>query len=347
MAVGMITSGIDPAGTSDLCRTSGVDPAGMSEISRHNSARTIDSSSRVGVPRILRALTGMSRGGEVQNTESIHIVMLTGATDPTTRPWKCMAYAAGSLSVLVVQLIILFAVILESGEPHCVSHAECREGEYCSDNGRCTDCETGSWVGKVTGVDFDAGYCASVTASLMPYDELDYTQVCIGCKFGSAVGSTDAHRDDQGEIDQQTFECFSKWHCDATDGAPGQCDYIELLFVNFTPLRIAVVLCLALCLAVPLAEDMDEASTEDALIEFRVLTRHATYEGGAAHHLAAMLITIVLRCRRAVLPPIVAGVAAISLVAEGFAAMNILLNLLGTQAVLDPPPRRRRCRRGS
>ena len=309
---------------------SGLDPTAQSETAK-----------RRGGPRLLRALMGSGSGGEVQNTESLHMAMLTSATDPSSRWWQSLLSAFASVFLIACQLFILVAVIVEMGEPYCVSHTDCRLGEYCRSlndgPGRCRDC---SFLAQDAP---SATSCFDSLASLSDTDSLDHTKVCIRCNWDtSAIGNI--FNADTNVVSTSTptphltLSCYAMKHCGDTDGATAMCDFLELNLVLLTPLRMIVLVLISLCLAVPLAEDMDESAVEGAVLEFRVLGGVGSEEttGSAlARHTSALLIHMALRCRAFVLPPLIAGVAAISLVQDGFAAMNILLNLLAVSFITE------------
>ena len=74
--------------------------------------------------KLFRRLSGASSGGTVENTESIHMVMITYAMQPGARWYVMLLAALASISLVAVQVIILCAVILETGAPTCEAWRE-------------------------------------------------------------------------------------------------------------------------------------------------------------------------------------------------------------------------------
>ena len=163
--------------------------------------------------------------------------------------------------------------MLESGEPHCVSHVDCRQGEYCSLHtgevtGRCTDCQTVH--SKFTDVfaslspppppdppkeaEGDAEGDASLARALSENnmaagvsDEMyvQYEAICAptfsGMNAWDPVDLTkvcQVARSSTKKLNDLDLVCYSEKHCNATDVFPTGCDHIELNLETLKSLRM-------------------------------------------------------------------------------------------------------------
>ena len=134
--------------------------------------------------------------------------------------------------------------MLESGEPHCVSHVDCRQGEYCTLHtgevtGRCTDCQdvhaeftrVFSENNMVAGesdemyVQYEA-ICAPTFSGMNAWDPVDLTKVC------------QVARSSTKKLNDLDLVCYSEKHCNATDVFPTGCDHIELNLETLKSLRM-------------------------------------------------------------------------------------------------------------
>ena len=178
-------------------------------------------------------------GGEVSNTESIHLWAIAVVTDPATH-WCRAALVAGlSLVLVALQLLVLAWVIIEASAPACTVHSDCSAGLYCwrfaysldqmgarspieagsnTTSARCQDCgfllssqETMAWY---------ATNCSAAGAAMTfeRYGEITNPRII---ELGAAKAWL-------APWNEEEYWCASIDYCRVTDYDIGECDHLVL-----------------------------------------------------------------------------------------------------------------------
>ena len=287
-------------------------------------------------------------GGGVRNTESIHLWAVARCVDKDQDAFWAYVAAFASLALIVAQIFVLVQVGHESAFNGCSAHTDCQEGEFClvgqpwNDEfirPRCTDCyRIMSTRAAPPPIFKNTSEC---WADLTPgFTDSDF----FGCTAVLEAGNVDIW-DDVNHVkfvinEQRVREncplyvCTARFHCEETDHEPFKCDHLENNLARMDSNSKALLAILSLFLAVPLANDMDQAAIEEALLNYG---QQDVWTGGLKPSMifAGELVRIGLRIRREVLPVLTASIGVAVLLGGSLTAQELLLNVLAVSFITE------------
>lgn len=322
--------------------------------------------------RLVRRPSEIGLRGEAANTGTLHMWAVAQAIDPHASRLKAWLAMCASLSLVIIQIFAFTWVNYDASSPTCSAHTECRAGEFCAFSParslgvdfflgitRCTDCASATdWtvgagvqcnVSNVLGTgDFGSEAFSPWSDELRVWDDLDHSiewltdhvRVARGMhRFGWLTAEGRAARWNATEraaiAEEYTkFACRAAWHCEETDRWADECDHIKLNHANLHTSQICLLGFVALLLSVPLAEDMEEAAIEEALLKYGVREGVDAPRSSLDFILRALLL-VALRLRRFFVPWACALAGVAVLVASPLSATNILLNVLAVAFVTE------------
>jgi hypothetical protein len=210
-----------------------------------------------------------------ENTVTLHIwAVATACASGQTTQRRCAACA--SLLLVTMQVMVLTIVNYTSSHPACLRNEDCRAGEFCFSTflpwdadtqhnpwhvPRCLDCEHVFWAIEedylnVTACEFQRDGWAPISPSTAALSRktLGRTQTSAWVPQRSSLSTT-----------QQ--QCAALRHCLDTDRDRLVCDLITNNLERLHWTDVGLLLFCAMLLTKPIAEDMDQASLEEAVLD--------------------------------------------------------------------------------
>ena len=252
----------------------------------------------------------------LHNTGSIHMYCIATAIAPGQRRIKVLGAASLSIFLTASQLVLMRFVQTESSYPSCALHENCPTGNFCDawdprwQAPRCADCYR--VFEDVAGLGLNATACAAVDQS-----------------FAHLAEPSRWH---DGVFDYTFADGCLAWnHCVESDNWADECDHLKVKMDRLHWTTKLVLILVSFLMALPLAQDMDEAVVEEALLN------HQLNGGGRSPPVlvAAALLHASLHIRLYVLPIVTSTTAVAVLVASSFSSADILLNLLAVSFVTE------------
>lgn len=288
----------------------------------------------------------------VHNTGGIHMLFALLVTERVStfrgRLGRWMV-AFASMSIVVVQILVLYWVTFEASSPTCTTHEDCGVGEFCedalADNAffrvpRCTDCAKvpyeEEWISNCTKYDRlsrDSLYWVSADSTWHPdslYED-PYAIPCLKiahCRETSieAVGVTYPQEnlfEGRNYYPEETEE-FVFEHL----GNENSCDFITLSMAKFGITHQTVFGFVTLLFAATLVADIFECMLEEEILN------HGRDRSETAFS-PVEIIRLSLRIRRFTIPWLVARTATSIIIVDPLSAKNILLNLLAIGTIVE------------
>ena len=179
----------------------------------------------------------------------------------------------------------------------------------------------GSWTPSVMGYNLTSAACDSFLSGYSGSTRI------VPFNFKDLLGDglrADYLLDSDAQL---AHHCTAFAHCRDTDEWPDSCDYILINRMELHWTQVFLLVVIGSMLAVPLAQDMDQAAVEEAVLHFH--TR------GKRWHLSHSVLRTGLRIRRLVMPVMAAATGAGVLMSESLSAQSILLNVLAVAFVTE------------
>ena len=262
---------------------------------------------------LYRLLARLVRGSsaQMQNTRSFHMWCVATTVAPGQR--RIFALGAASLSFYLIglQMTLLTIVLQESSHPSCGAHTDCAQGNFClawdprRRAPRCDDCFRLREHPELNATSCTKAWPTSYLA--------DPTRWVTGFERTLADG------------------CLAWQHCQALDSFPLECDHLKFKMDRLHWTAGLVLILLSFLMTQPLAEDMDEAAVEEALLD------HQLRLGGHSPVVlvAAEILRASLRIRSFFLPMVISAAAVAVIVTGSYSSSDILLNLLAVSFVTE------------
>ena len=271
---------------------------------------------------LVRVMAGLSRGSstKLENTRSFHIWCVAAALVPGQSRVFALGAAFSSLFLVGLQIILLTIVLQESSHPSCGAHTDCAKGLFClawDDSRRAPRCDDCFRLGELPYL--NATICTEALVS--PWRDIDESVSYLA----------DPSRWSAGFRRTLADECHAWQHCRTTDIFPNECDHLMFKMDRLHWTAGLVLILLSFLMTLPLAEDMDEAAAEEALLD------HQLRLGGQPPLVlvAAEILRVSLRIRSFLLSITISATAVAVIVAGSYTSSDILLNLLAASFITE------------
>jgi len=263
--------------------------------------------------------------------------------------WKAWIMATGSLSLTIIQILILHWMISEVTFPRCSMHSDCNRGEYCDywemtkdlNAPRCLDCNyiypgQNETVRELCKANYE--YYKNIRDDVTVWVSADNIWHPTSLMNITAVLCLEYMHCQQTSIgdDQLVIEAeLGKWPYEGTwpygDGInmdnPG-CDYSKLNTIKLTWTNVVALLFITLLFAVSIRSDITESISEETLLEFKLNTVSQEVFPRPTSSRPIDVLRFALRMRKFILPWAISLAAASIIITEPLTTTNILLNLV-------------------